>query len=202
MHLDIIFLRCKNIVSGNINHIFINVDIYPAEQTDISVEFAQPGLLTVTDPPYEGGWNVAASPDGTLVQEGKEYGYLFYESETYRGFYELREGYTIPAEGRREAFEDILKRCGLNETEINDFCEFWCEKLESGVSYAMYPQLTDTVDRAMPVTVEPKPDSVLRVWFAFVPNDAPKEEPIIGQFERNGFTMVEWGGFILDRRES
>lgn len=45
----------------------------------------------------------------------------------------------------------------------------------------------------------PKPDSVLRVFMAFKPLEAPVqiEAPEIMPFERIGFTVVEWGGAAL-----
>lgn len=175
-----------------------NIYLYPTEETDITVRFEDPSLLTVTDPVYSGEWQVHAAPDGTLTQYGKEYGYLFYESVTFPDYYQTESGFVIPADGREAAFEEILSQYGLNDTEIQDFCDFWCEKLDEGCDYAMYPQLNDTVDSAMPVTITPKPDSTLRVWFAFVKNETPESVPEIEEFEREGYSAVEWGGFFLD----
>ena len=87
---------------------------------------------------------------------------------------------------------------GLNEQEIADFNAFWCGKLESGCDYAMYPQLTQTVDAAMPVTISPQPDTVFRIWFAFVRDDTPQREAVPEALTRDGFTAVEWGGFFLN----
>ncbi len=44
--------------------------------------------------------------------------------------------------------------------------------------------------------IEPAPDSLLRVFMAFKPSEeyvemAPQQ---LEGFERNGFTVVEWGG--------
>ncbi|MBQ1371339.1 MAG: hypothetical protein IIY70_00275, partial [Oscillospiraceae bacterium] len=113
-------------------------------------------------------------------------------------YYQTREGFVIPAEYRAECFRSILAGYGLNPQEIADFNEFWCEKLEPGCDYAMYPQLTDRIDAAMPMTVEPAPDSILRIWFAFVKNGTPAEAAVPQTFERNGSTVVEWGGFFLN----
>ncbi|MBQ2604355.1 MAG: hypothetical protein II589_04905 [Clostridia bacterium] len=176
-----------------------NIYLYPTENTDVSVQFGIPDLLTVTDPPYENGWNVTASPNGQLKSGDTEYEYLFYESVTYPDYYELEEGFVIPTENRREVFAEILRKYGLNEKEINDFCEFWCEKLDSNKVYAMYPQGTEIIDKSMPMTVEPQFDSRMRLWFAFVENDVPKAEPKPQGFVRSGNTMVEWGGFILNK---
>ena len=64
----------------------------------------------------------------------------------------------------------------------------------------MYPQMTGTVDRAMPLTVEPACDSVFRLWFTFekASEVTDVKEPEIVEVERSGFTLVEWGGIILD----
>ena len=174
-----------------------NIYLYPTEKTDVSVQFGNPALLTVTDPPYENGWTVSALPNGQLNTGDKEYGYLFYESVTYPDFYQLDEGFVIPTENRYEVFAGILTKYGLNEKEIEDFCAFWCEKLDKDTAYAMYPQSTETIDKAMPLTTSPQFDSKLRLWFAFVEGDTPNTEPSVNAFERTGNTLVEWGGFIL-----
>lgn len=174
-----------------------NIYLYPAQETDVDVTFALPELLTVSEPLYENGWSVTAAPDGTLTDSGGEYGYLFYESITYPGLYQTTEGFVIPAKHREETFRSILEQYGLNEREIADFCDFWCDKLEDGKDYAMYPQLTETIDRAMPVTLSPAPDTTLRIWFAFAEGETPEAESKPTALERRGFTLVEWGGFFL-----
>ena len=103
----------------------------------------------------------------------------------------------IPAENREETFRSILTGYGLNETEITDFCEFWCEKLDSDKAYAMYPQLTEAVDSAMPAEITPAPDTVLRLWFAFSPDEVPEKIASAEAVQRTGFTVIEWGGLFL-----
>lgn len=46
------------------------------------------------------------------------------------------------------------------------------------------------------LTIEPKPDSMLRVFMAFKPLQRPVDVPpqTFAPFERKGFTVVEWGG--------
>ena len=167
------------------------------EQTEFAVTFARPELLTVSDPLYEEGWRGTAEPDGRLYANGQACGYLFYESLTDPYAYQYQEGYVIPAGARAETFTEILRGYGLNDTEIADFNEFWCSKLEAGCDYAMYPQLNDTLDQTMPVTVSPEPDSVGRIWFAFEKNAKPEIQAKPQPFAREGFTVIEWGGFFL-----
>ena len=132
-----------------------------------------------------------------LVSEN-EYGYLFYESQTYPWPWQRNEGFHIPAEAREETFREILSAYGLNHQEIDDFIEFWGEKLEPGHDYAMYPQTDVYVNEAMPVNITPEPDSILRLWFAFVKDEQPERKAVIDPFSRDGFSVVEWGGFILE----
>lgn len=65
----------------------------------------------------------------------------------------------------------------------------------------MYPQETDCVDCQMPMNISPTPDSIRRIWFVFEKVDDAKEnvlEPKVLEIERSGFTVVEWGGFLLN----
>ncbi|MBQ1546177.1 MAG: tetratricopeptide repeat protein [Clostridia bacterium] len=175
-----------------------NIYLYPNKTTDFTVTFEQPELLTVTDPIYNGQWSGTAKDSGVLTVDGEEYGYLFYESETNPNFFVRDEGFVIPYDSRKETFEKTLRAYGLNDTEIADFCEFWCDKLDEGEDYAMYPHETSEVDAAMAVDVSPVPDSVLRLWFGFIKDDVPYKEPDISEFTRDGFTVVEWGGYIMN----
>ena len=49
-------------------------------------------------------------------------------------------------------------------------------------------------------TVIPSPDSMLRVFMAWKPLDAPIEikPQELPAFARNGFTVVEWGGAKIE----
>ncbi|MBR5090505.1 MAG: hypothetical protein IK093_13835, partial [Ruminiclostridium sp.] len=190
--------RGATATANGINVYKPNIYLYPEEETPFTATFGTPELLTVTDPDYGEGWSGTAMPDGTLYIGEDEYGFLFYESLTRPELYQYSEGYLIPADDRESTFRAILSGYGLNETEINDFCEFWCEKLDEGADYAMYPQTCEYVDEAMPLAVTPEPDTVFRIWFAFVKDDTPASEAKPETFERNGFTAVEWGGFVIE----
>lgn len=174
-----------------------NIYLYPAEDTDFTAEFILPRLLTVSDPLYGSGWSGTAHPDGTLDIGGEKYDYLFYESLTDEKLCQTQEGFAVPADRREEVFREVLAGYGFNEKETEDFIDFWTNKLEAGCDYAMYPQLTEAVDASMPITVSPEPDSITRIWFAFEKNGTPASQAQPEPIERNGFTMVEWGGFFI-----
>ncbi len=55
---------------------------------------------------------------------------------------------------------------------------------------------TDAYTDHARLTIFPEPDSLLRVFMAWKPLEAPVElsEQDLPAFERTGFTAVEWGG--------
>ena len=176
-----------------------NVYFYPEEKTEIRVTFGDDTLLTVSIPEYGDGWNVSAQPDGTLtnLSDGSTHGFLYYEAGLYGDYYQYNEGFAIPKEGREAVFREILTQYGLNDTEISDFTEYWTERLDPDTDYIAYPQLNDTVDAVMPVEITPTPDSILRLWFIFEEDVSQDyETPKITEFEREGYSVVEWGGAV------
>lgn len=178
-----------------------NIYFYNAQGMDIDVKMLYSGLITKSIPEYGNGWNVTLIDNQSrmLTDDGEEYGYLFYESMTSANLFQTEYGFYIDADERTADFYDILGRYGFNAAETEDFIEFWNVKLDSGCDYIMYPQYTDTVDLAMPVTVTPVPDNMVRMWFVFAKPEGQtyipaKTEP----FSHDGYTVVEWGGVILN----
>ena len=117
--------------------------------------------------------------------------------------------HTLVAENQQVFFKgDYQKRINapiittgneLVKQEIADFVEFWTEKLPQGTDYLMYPQNTAIVNRAMPIQILPKPDSMERMWFVFVTDDGRSvKEPKTEAIKRNAYAVVEWGGIIAD----
>ncbi len=177
-----------------------NIYLYPETETEITVTFEKPEYLTSSIPDYTGAWTVTASHDGKLTDAvGNSYGYLFYEALVKKKAFQTEEGFLIPADNRDEDFRRILTAYGFNEQETADFIEYWSDYLKGGTDYLMYPMLTDGVDTAMPVSFSVKPDSITRIWFGFAHYDGSEiKKPEITPIERKGFTVVEWGGAVLD----
>lgn len=177
-----------------------NIYLYPEAKTDITVTFEKPGRLTASIPDYMGEWSVAATPDGTLTDsDGNSYGYLFYEALVKKNAFQSEEGFLVPAEKRDDAFRRILTAYGFNKQETADFIEYWSDYLKNGADYIMYPILTEDVDAAMPISFSAEPDSIYRIWFGFaVYSGGEIKTPVITPIVRKGFTVVEWGGAVLD----
>ena len=110
--------------------------------------------------------------------------------------FQTEEGFLVPAGKRDEVFRRVLADYGFNEQETADFIEYWSDYLKGGTDYLMYPMLTDA---AMPVSFSVNPDSITRIWFGFAHHDESEiKKPEITPIERKGFTVVEWGGAVLD----
>lgn len=163
--------------------------------------FLQENLLTETIPVYQNGWHIDVLGDGKILWKQQEFEILFYESLTDKLLNQYKTGWYISYEEREESLKSVLELYQFNEQETNDFMEFWLEKLEKNQNYMMYPQETDCVDCQMPMNISPMPDSIRRIWFGFEKVDDAKEnvlEPKVLEIERSGFTVVEWGGFLLN----
>ena len=173
--------------------------LYPEVETEVNVQLNFSGTLTSTYPEYQNGWTVTASPDGTLLDSvtGREYYCLFWEGIT-NAQYDLTQGFVIPGSETRSFLEDTLSQMGLTDKEANEFIIYWLPQMELN-PYNLISFQQEAYTRAAELTITPAPDSILRVFMAWKPLDAPIEiEPqTFTPYERTGFTVVEWGGIKL-----
>lgn len=172
--------------------------LYPTKKQNIKVNVKPEGPFTVTIPEIGKGWNVTATPDGRIYDRKtkQEYPYLFWESADSGEPADMSEGFVVEGSEVASFFREKLSYIGLNEKEINDFLEFWEPKL-SGSPYAFITfYSSERINSEAPLTVSPKPDSVIRVYFDYVLLDEAIEvrEQTLEKGERKGFTVTEWGG--------
>ncbi len=174
-----------------------NIYLYPEETTDVSVNLNFPtgGGVTVSEPMYVDGWYVTASPEGWLTTpEGRGYGYLFFEADP-PDEWQRMSGWLIDGEDLAGFFDENLRAYGFNDREVGDFIEYWEPRLTAN-QYAVFPQLNEEIEPLIGLDVYPEPDSVLRLYYYLVADPilgGLLGEPEIPTFEREGFTVVEWG---------
>lgn len=172
--------------------------LYPEKETEVSVRLDYDGALTCAYPAYDGAWTVTTAPDGTLTDEaGQTYNYLYWEGAA-QTEYDFSQGFCVPG-GETAAFlEDALSRLGLTRREANEFIVYWLPRMEPNPYNLIAFQADAYTDHAR-LTVTPEPDSLLRVFMAWKPLEAPMDLPAqeLPTFERTGFTVVEWGGAEL-----
>ena len=170
--------------------------LYPTEQTSVSVDLQVNGKLNYTYPDINnGGWkDLTVSPDGTITKNGREYYCLFWEGEG-EFEYDFSKGFCVKGEDTAVFFEKVLKSIGLTDREAEEFIIYWLPII-GGNEYNLISFQGENYTDAARLDISPAPDSLLRVFMAYKPLEASVEiEPqIFRGFERNGFTVVEWGG--------
>ena len=169
--------------------------LYPEEETAVHVTLDYDGTLTAAWPAYEGGWDVTARPDGTLTAaDGSEYTYLFWEGVSDTA-YDFSEGFCVAGADTGEFLRDTLAEIGLTPREYNEFIVYWLPQMQNN-AYNLMAFQTDCYTESARLTIDPQPDSVLRVFMAWKPLDEPQEiaPQTFAPFAREGFTVVEWGG--------
>lgn len=169
--------------------------LYPEEETEVTVRLDYDGELTCAYPAYGDGWTVTARPGGTLTDaDGQTYNYLYWEGVSGTE-YDFSRGFCVPGQDTAAFLEDALARLGLTRREANEFIVYWLPRMERNPYNLIAFQTAAYADHAR-LTITPEPDSLLRVFMAWTPLDAPAELPEqdLPAFERTGFTAVEWGG--------
>ena len=169
--------------------------LYPQQRTDVEVRLDYQGTLTASYPHYDGMWRVSAAPDGTLADEnGQSYNYLYWEGKSSTQ-YDFSCGFVVAGAETADFLETTLEALGLTRREANEFIVYWLPRMESNAYNLISFQAEAYTDTAA-LSILPEPDSVLRVFMAWKPLDAPIEiaPQEIPAFERTGFTVVEWGG--------
>jgi hypothetical protein len=94
--------------------------------------------------------------------------------------------------------QDSLAKLGLTPKEYNEFIVYWLPRMQNhpyNFIRFLGREYTDTA----PLTITPKPDSMLRVFMAFKPLQTPIKVRMqsLQPFRRHGFAAVEWGGTEL-----
>ena len=175
--------------------------LYPEEVTDVTVKLHYTGELTCTYPAYNDGWRVTAHPDGTLVgANGMEYNYLYWEGSE-QDISDMTTGFCVAGRDTAAFLEDALAKLGLNRRESNEFIVYWLPLMEDN-PYNLISFQGSTYTDAAKLDISPAPDTVIRVFMAWHPLNAPVEiEPqTLTAPQRTGFTVVEWGGSEIKSR--
>jgi len=175
--------------------------LYPDKQEQITVKLSLNGELTYTNPLYPpNGWQVIADPRGKITYHNQTFDYLYYEAKIPDNFFSeasiQNSGYAVAYANLQQFFSDILPKLGLNSNETHEFTSYWLKALPNAPYYkvSLLPQAL--IDTFAPLTIDPKPDTILRVTLYFQPLDQQisLEEPKLLPVQRSGFTVVEWAG--------
>lgn len=174
---------------------------YPERPMDLAIQVEPEGGITVAYPePSKEGWKVRAHPDGTLEAHDRTHRYLFWESETPSLPLDRQRAFSIPRDQAAGFLEDVCDAYALTDAECGDFVTYWLPELKQH-PYVLIDFPTEAYEAYAPLTVEPRPDTVIRLFMVFEGHDSPvsTEPAALPRHERRGFTVVEWGGAELPR---
>lgn len=169
--------------------------LYPTEEMEISVKLGT--KITDSLPEYNNGWKVWALPSGELKLADKTYPYLYWEG-TGQEYSLVNAGTVVSKKDVEKTLKKQMQQLGLNEKEMADFLEFWLPKMPN----KPYVRLTwfgnQLMDRLAPISVTPKPETIIRVFLDFegLPNKIDIPAQNLSAKERKGFTVIEWGGLL------
>ncbi len=171
--------------------------LYPTEETRVNVSLGINGEIVKSDPAYlKDGWNVKVSSTGLI--DGR-FDYLFYEN-TLNKIEIPEDGWVVEYSELETWFNQYLPKLGLNEKEKSQFKEYWLNELKPANFYEIKLLSDQFLTENMKLKVIPQPKTIIRRNFIFKPLNQREEikEPSIATPEREGFTVVEWGGVEIN----
>ena len=173
--------------------------LYPESEIDIEVKLdIKDGQNPFLYPAYNDGWKCKASPDGTLQIGKSTYNYLFWEAEqpSQLTVENNHSGFLVHGDQTISFLEDKLTQAGLSSKEQADFITFWGPILsQNDVNFVRF-EFNDACNKFAELNISPKPDNIYRIYILSTPVSADYEvtEQQIIPMNREGFTVVEWGG--------
>lgn len=200
--------------------------LYPKQQTKINVKLSKTIFIKTNIPKYHNGWYVLANPNGKIVDlqpqftdckklkstnvgfeyaqkacETNNYPYIFWDGiQMTKLLPKKANGWVVPKKEITKFLNDKLNKIGFNPSERIDFINYWQHKLtqEKSNYYFIYFLQNDEMDKYAPMYVNPKPDSLNRIFMVAKPINKPfkVKEQNLQKISRKGFAVVEWGGVL------
>ena len=199
--------------------------LYPQEPTEVNVKLKLDGKLTESIPQYDinEGWNVTASPDGSLIHlEDKDtsvggeattstpprwskqtYPYLYYEADL-NNVAIPHEGWVVERANIKDKILKILTDSNFNEKEISDFLAYWLPRLTEKPYYFVTLIPEKIINEKEKLSFSVQPDTLIRTRIVFEGLDlpifiAPPDLSGLIIRERKGFTITDWGGRLVGK---
>lgn len=168
---------------------------------DFSLQVDPTNDFTFTYPLYNGQWKGTLYPDGQIEIKGQKYPYLFWDSKQEFRPDKHSNGYRVPMSEVVPFLEKQLSNAGLTSTEKADFITYWGPRLTQYESVFIQFYLQEDCNQFATIQCEPKPTAINRLYIGFSEwNETLTSfiHPIsLPAFKREGFNLLEWGGFEL-----
>jgi len=160
---------------------------------------------------YNEGWDFTASPNGNILMnarlndpfgQGKEYNYLFWESEMPKYALDKNDqtGFLVSTDTLLPFLENSLLQMGFNSKESADFITFWYPLMMVNEKNYVKFLFNESCDAYAELKISPQPENIFRVGMVWTEakNDFIPEKQNIPSVNRKGFTVIEWGGMVME----
>jgi hypothetical protein len=110
----------------------------------------------------------------------------------------MSKGFVVKGDDTADFLRNKLEYMGLIPKEYNEFIVYWLPKMQNNPYNLIAFQNEIYTDHAE-LKIAPEPDSILRVFMAYKPLEEAVsiEEQALEPFQREGFTVIEWGGTVV-----
>jgi hypothetical protein len=173
--------------------------LYPQVPTDVKVSLDIFGKNPFYYPKYINGWEATAMPNGDLKMNNEVYNYLFWEASAKVDPITHKDGFFVSKSNVVPFLEKHLTTAGLTSKEQADFITYWAPRLAQHDQSFVHFIFNEACDEFASLSITPKPDHIYRIYILWQPTentfDAP--EQIIQPMNREGFSVLEWGGIEL-----
>lgn len=170
---------------------------YPEEEMDLTVTFYDEDRLMTTYPKYDGGWNIHLKEDGTFTtgDSDREYYAIFFD-EVPNYTCNFTEGFYVTKDNAISFLEEKMDYMGFTNRETDEFIMYWLPILENNEKSLVYFEQTEERNEECPLGFSVEPDTLIRTIIHIKKVNEPTDiqEQTLTHYERNGFTVTEWGG--------
>jgi hypothetical protein len=179
--------------------------LYPETETQIDIQLNTSGDLTFTYPKYNDGWSVTADSLGNITSNGETFNYLFWEGEHQFNTAKLdrNQGVIVPQNELVSYLEGALTKFGFTSKERADFITYWVPNMKDVTNLYIYFLFNEACDEFATLDISPEPSQTARFYMLW--EDAGNDYNEIGllpqeipTFNRDGFTVLEWGGAKIE----
>lgn len=172
--------------------------LYPVEEEKVHVALWFPENLSHTYPKYNVlKWrNLVAQSDWKLInlENWRELYALYWEWISNKKV-DFSEWFVVAWKDIIPFLEEKLEILWLNEREAEEFIVYRLPQMEDNEWNLIRFETREEQDIIMPLNIEPKPDTIIRVMMDWKSIEQPIEiaEQKLYTPERTGFVVIEWG---------
>ncbi len=126
------------------------------------------------------------------------YNYLFWEAKSTNSIdiSQVKTGFFVKNDEVISFLEEKLTEAGLTSQEQADFITFWAPRLNQNKLNFIHFMFNQTCNRLAELNISPTPDNIYRIYILWskVDEEFEIDEQKIIRANREGFTVIEWGG--------